>query len=133
MKRIEYTLVEWFLRISLSFSFLSAVADRLGLWSNKYSIFWGNWHNFVQYTHTITSFIHSQFAPILAYAATIFEVVFGVLLLVPYKTHVVARLSGLLLLCFAVSMAITIGIKSPLDYSVFSAAAAAFALSIIAR
>jgi hypothetical protein len=38
-------------------------------------------------------------------------------------------LSGLLLLSFAIGMATGLGIKTPFDYSVFSAAAAAFLLA----
>jgi hypothetical protein len=42
---------------------------------------------------------------------------------------VIAKCSGFLLLGFAVSMAIAINFKAPLDYSVFTASAGAFALS----
>jgi hypothetical protein len=38
-------------------------------------------------------------------------------------------LSGLLLLSFAIGMVTGLGIKTPFDYSVFSAAAAAFLLA----
>ena len=41
----------------------------------------------------------------------------------------VSALSGLLLLSFAIGMATGLGIKAPLDYSVFSAAAATFLLA----
>jgi hypothetical protein len=40
-----------------------------------------------------------------------------------------SALSGLLLLSFAMGMSTGLGIKTPLDYSVFSAAAAAFLLA----
>lgn len=42
-----------------------------------------------------------------------------------------AKLSGYLLLIFALSMSSSTGIKGALDYSVFTAAGAAFALSSI--
>jgi hypothetical protein len=38
-------------------------------------------------------------------------------------------LSGLLLLLFAIGMVTGLGVKAPFDYSVFSAAAAAFLLA----
>jgi hypothetical protein len=38
-------------------------------------------------------------------------------------------LSGFLLLLFAIGMATGLGVKTPFDYSVFSAAAAAFLLA----
>jgi uncharacterized membrane protein YphA (DoxX/SURF4 family) len=51
------------------------------------------------------------------------------LLIVGFKTRTVSALSGLLLLSFATSMTTGLGIKTPFDYSVFSAAAAAFLLA----
>jgi thiosulfate dehydrogenase (quinone) large subunit len=50
---------------------------------------------------------------------------------VGFKTGLFAKLSGFLLLAFALSMTFSTGIKGAFDYSVFSAAAAAFALSFI--
>jgi hypothetical protein len=38
----------------------------------------------------------------------------------------------LLLTIFGISMALTLGMKAPLDYSVFTAAAAAFSLAVMA-
>jgi thiosulfate dehydrogenase (quinone) large subunit len=46
-----------------------------------------------------------------------------------FKTELVAKLCGYLLLLFALAMAFSTGIKSAFDYSVFAALAAAFALS----
>jgi hypothetical protein len=51
------------------------------------------------------------------------------LLIAGFKTQAVSVLSGLLLLLFAMGMVTGLGIKRPLDYSVFSAAAAAFLLA----
>jgi len=64
-----------------------------------------------------------------AWAATVAETLFGTLLIVGFKTQMASVLSGLLLLSFAMGMATGLGIKKPLDYSVFSAAAAAFLLA----
>ncbi len=69
--------------------------------------------------------------PALGALATFAEIVFALALLIGFKTELVARLSGLLLLLFAFSMTFSVGIKGVFDYSVFSAAAAAFALSLI--
>jgi thiosulfate dehydrogenase (quinone) large subunit len=41
-------LVTLFLRLTISASFLSAVADRFGGWSADVSA-WGNWINFLKY------------------------------------------------------------------------------------
>ncbi len=52
MKTTEQKIVEWFLRIALSLGFLSAVADRFGLWGKEVSA-WGNWENFIAYTQKL--------------------------------------------------------------------------------
>ncbi len=40
----------WFLRIALAISFLSAVADRFGLWGSPgaANVAWGDWPTFVE-------------------------------------------------------------------------------------
>lgn len=49
-----------------------------------------------------------------------------------YNAQVNAFLPAVLLALFAVAMAISFGVKEPLDYSVFSASAAAALLSVTA-
>lgn len=120
--------IKIFLRLAISIGFLSAVADRFGMWPKDVSA-WGNWDNFVQYTTTINPWIPSTFIGPLALIATTAEIVFAIGLLLGFKTEIFAKLSGVLLLIFALSMAFSIGIKAPFDYSVFIASAAAFALS----
>jgi putative oxidoreductase len=44
-----------------------------------------------------------------------------------------ALLSGVLLLLFALSMALALGLKAPLNFSVFSASAGALLLSVCDR
>ncbi len=132
MKISEIKIIEWFLRLSLSAGFLSAVADRFGLWSKDVSA-WGNWGNFITYTQTINPFVPISAIPLLAYSATILEIVFAILLLTNFKTTLVARGVGFLLLLFALAMTTSKSIKGPLDYSVFCASASAFALSILVR
>ncbi|HQQ99055.1 MAG TPA: DoxX family protein [Cyclobacteriaceae bacterium] len=122
--------IKIFLRLSLAAGFLSAVADRLGIWSKEVSA-WGNWENFLKYTATINPWMPDALIPAIGFIATAAEVLFAVCLLVGFKTEWVARLSGVLLLLFAVSMTLATGVKGPLDYSVYSAAAAAFALSTL--
>jgi thiosulfate dehydrogenase (quinone) large subunit len=126
----EIKIAEWFLRISLSAGFLSANADRFGMWPKKVSA-WGNWQSFVNYTKSLNPFVPDSLVPFLAYTATGLEITLGILLLTNFKTNWVAKASGALLLLFALAMTLSNSIKGPLDYSVFTAAAAAFALSII--
>lgn len=119
-----------FLRLALAASFLSAVADRLGMWPAEISA-WGNWNSFVEYTAMINPWFPEAAIPALALLATLAEVVFALFLLLGYKTELFARLSGFLLLLFALSMTFSTGIKGAFDYSVFTAAAGAFALSLL--
>jgi hypothetical protein len=51
------------------------------------------------------------------------------LLITGFAIRVASILSGLLLLSFAMGMMTGLGIKTPLDYSVFTASAAAFLLA----
>ncbi len=59
---------------------------------------------------------------------TLLEVVFAIGLIIGMRTKIFALGSAVLLLVFALSMTFTLGIKSPLDYSVFSASGAALLL-----
>lgn len=116
------------LRLSIAVGFLSAVADRLGLWSEDVSV-WGTWENFLAYTSLLNPWAPEEIVSGLGFTASVLEVVFAVFLLIGFKTSLFARLSGYLLLVFAVSMTFSTGIKGAFDYSVFTAAVAAFALS----
>lgn len=123
-------IVKIFLRLALSAGFLSAVADRWGMWSPENSA-WGNWESFVEYTGVLNPWMPEVMIPIAATVATAAEFVFALFLIVGFKTEKTAFLSGVLLLAFAVSMTLYLGVKAPLDFSVFSASAGAFALSLM--
>ena len=120
-------MIKLFLRFAIASSFLSAVADRFGYWPKNNSV-WGNWDNFLAYTATINPYFPEGVIPAMGVVVTFLEVVFAVALIIGFKTELFAKLSGILLLTFALAMMISTGIKSAFDYSVFSAAAAAFAL-----
>lgn len=125
-------IVGLFARLALGLSFLSAVADRFGLWGpyGAKNVSWGNFAHFVQYTGAVTSLFPSSLTVPFAWAATLAETLFGILLIAGFKVRIVSVLSGLLLLSFALGMATGLGVKTPFDYSVFSAAAAAFLLAL---
>ena len=122
--------IKVFLRIGLSFSFLSAVADRIGLWPKDISA-WGNWENFINYTQILNPYLPEFAITPIGYIVTLLETILGILLLIGFKTELSAKISGFLLLLFALAMTFTSGIKSALDYSVLTASAAAFALPLI--
>ena len=124
-------IVRLFARFALGASFLSAVADRFGLWGpyGAKNVSWGDFPHFVEYTRSVTALFPSSLTESLAWASTIGETLFGVLLMVGFKIRVTSVLSGFLLLLFAIGMVTGLGIKTPFDYSVFSAAGAAFLLA----
>ena len=123
-------LIKLFLRFAISIGFLSAVADRFGIWSIEVSI-WGNWNSFLEYTQIINPWFPSSMISTIGITATTAEIVFALCLLFGFKTELFSKLSGFLLLIFAISMALSTGIKGVFDFSVLSASAGAFALSTI--
>ena len=125
--------VRLFARFALGASFLSAVADRFGGWGpyGAKDVSWGNFANFVKYTGAVMSLFPSSLTVSFAWAATISETLLGILLIAGFKIRIVSVLSGLLLLLFAMGMVTGLSIKTPFDYSVFSAAAAAFLLALL--
>lgn len=130
LKRLE-TFSTIFLRLALGISFLSAVADRFGLWGvyGQPNIAWGNYGRFVSYTAKLNWFLPAMAIPAVAIVATAAETVLGLLLVLGWKTRMTALLSGILLCIFALAMTIALGMKAPLNYSVFSAAGGAFLLA----
>ncbi len=130
MENLNHKFIKLFLRLAIAAGFLSAVADRFGMWPREISV-WGNWENFIAYTAVLNPWFPESFAPPLAAIATGAEVLFAICLIIGFKTELVAKLSGVLLLVFGISMAFSVGIKAAFDYSVFAAAAGAFALSAL--
>lgn len=92
-----------FLRLALGVTFLTAVADRFGLCGQfgTPNVAWGEFGRFTQYTGQLNPWAPAALVPGLAWAAT------------------------------AAEMSMGTGIKSALNASVFSAAAAAFALAVL--
>ena len=127
---MQIRIIKLFLRLAIATAFLSAVADRYGMWNEEVSV-WGNWNSFIEYTQFINPWFPASIIPAIGFLVTAAEIIFAVCLLLGYKTELFAKLSGVLLLIFALSMTFSIGIKAAFDYSVFTASAAAFALSLL--
>jgi len=119
------------LRIGLGVGFLSAVADRLGLWGafGQPNVEWGNFSRFLEYTHTLNWYLPAGMILPLGIIATGAEILFGLLLLVGWRTRTAALLSGLLLLTFGVSMTLALGIKAPLNFAVLTGIGGALLLA----
>jgi len=122
--------IKLFLRFAISAGFLSAVADRFGWWQDEVSA-WGNWTKFLEYTQVINPWIPNSMIPVIGFIATAAEIIFALFLMIGFNTEFFAKLSGFLLLLFALAMTFSTGIKGALDFSVFSASAAAFALGLM--
>jgi uncharacterized membrane protein YphA (DoxX/SURF4 family) len=118
------------LRLSLATAFLSAVGDRLGAWGPQAS--WGDWHHFRIYADRLNWYMPAAVQPAAAVLATAGEVIFAIALITGFRLREAAIGSGVLLTIFGISMALTLGMKAPLDYSVFTAATAAFSLAVMA-
>lgn len=124
-----------FLRLALGISFLSAVADRFGLWGayGQPNVSWGNYARFVDYTAKLNWFLPGATILTLAMIATAAETLLGLLLVLGWKTRITALLSGVLLTTFAIVMTMALGVKAPLNLSVFSAAGGALLLGVSAN
>ncbi|MGC4049554.1 MAG: DoxX family protein [Paludibaculum sp.] len=115
-------------RIALGAAFLSGIASRFGLYGKD--VGYGNFANFLNYTAEVNAFMPASTIPFLGWSATIAELVLGLALILGLWPRWTALASAVLLILFGTAMTISQGIKSPLDYSVFSASSAAVLLAI---
>src|SRR5215475_4519098 len=95
-----------FLRLALAAGFLSAVADRFGLWgpAGTPGVGWGAFAPFLTYTGQLLWFLPVGLVPAAGWAATVLEVALAVGLLAGVRVRAFALASGLLLTVFAVVM-----------------------------
>ena len=118
----------FYARLALGTAFLSAVAGRFGLWDRTFDL--KHFANFIQYAGEVNSFLPRAIIPFVAGAATVAETSLGVLLIFGVWLRWTALASAFLLVMFGTAMAISFGLKSPMDYSVFSASSAAVLLAV---
>jgi hypothetical protein len=127
-------LATWTVRVALAVSFLSAVADRFGLWGpfGAARVAWGDFERFTAYTARLLWFLPPSLVAPAAILATGAELILAGGLLVGWRLHWWAFAAAALLLSFALTMSCALGVKAPLDYSVWTAAAAALLLGVVA-
>lgn len=120
------------LRLALSFSYLSAVADRFGIWGEPGSsgVVWGNFENFLNYTAHLNGWAPAGLVPTLGYVATGLEIILAILLIFSIRLKETAYCSFFLLSSFALAMSLTDGIKGAFDYGVFTACFASLLLTV---
>jgi len=116
-------------RLALGAAFLSAVAGRFGLWEHKIDLKYF-FIDFFRYTAEVNSFLPTALIPAIAWTATLAETSLAILLIAGVWKRWTYMASALLLALFGTAMAISFGLKSPLDYSVFSASGAATLLAL---
>jgi uncharacterized membrane protein YphA (DoxX/SURF4 family) len=121
------SLAVWFTRWALGAAFLSGIASRFGWWGP--GVGYRNFDAFIRYTAEVNAFMPVSTIPFLAWAATAAELGFGLALILGLWPRWVALGSAALLALFGLAMTASMGIKEPLDYSVFSACVAALLLA----
>src|SRR5258708_23285237 len=96
-------IVRLFARFALGASFLSAVADRFGLWGphGAKHVSWGDFAHFVQYTGAGMSLFPSSLTVSFACATTTAQPLFGLSLISGFNIPMASLLSALLLVPFA--------------------------------
>jgi uncharacterized membrane protein YphA (DoxX/SURF4 family) len=119
-------------RVALGVSFLLSVSDRLGFYGNpgERGVSWGTFERFLAYAAKVNAFAPASMVPFLGTAATVLELFFGVTLVLGFALRWAAFGSAGLLFLFGSAMAISFGIKSPFDYSVFAAMCCALFLGL---
>ncbi|WP_082281934.1 hypothetical protein [Mycobacterium colombiense] len=119
------------LRLSLAAAFLSAVADRFGWWKPFGQGSWGSMAAFADYAHQLVPFASRWLLTVIVWAATATEATLGVLLLSGWRPKFVGGTTCVVLTVFGIAMAVSLGVETPLSYSVFSAASAAAAYATL--
>ena len=115
-------------RVALGVAFLSAVASRFGLWDGVLDL--KHFVSFIEYAAEVNSFLPRTLIPTVAVLATLCETALGILLILGLWPRWVSLGSAVLLAMFGTAMAISFGLKSPMDYSVFSASGASILLAL---
>jgi putative oxidoreductase len=119
------------LRIAIGVNFGLAVLDRAGLFGPYGSpgVSWGDWPHFVAYTAQVNSFLPATWAPMLAVAATIYEIVLAITLVLGIRTDIFIIAAAILLFMYGVAMTISMGFASQLPYAVIVLFAGAWVLA----
>jgi len=121
------------LRVLVGLDFLGSVADRFGLLGppRAAGVSWGDFSNFVTYTHQVNAFLPASVAPALAVLATIAEISLGLGLVLGLRVRLATVGASMLLLTYGTAMTISLGVASQFHYAVFLLSAGAWALATV--
>lgn len=116
------------IRVLIGLDFLYSIADRFGVLGPYHTagVSWGNWKNFVYYTHVLNGILPAAAAPYLAAAATLLEGVLAICLILGILPRIASLAAAALLTTYIVTMSATSGFLSQFDFAVLLLAAAAF-------
>ena len=123
-----------FVRMALAASFLSATADRFGWWGppGANGVAWGDLEHYEAYVGKLNWFLPQTLIPMIGWIATVAEILAAVALIVGWRLRWSALAAAILLTTFAARMTAALGPKPALDYSVPTAAGAAWLLFAVA-
>ena len=109
-------------RLMLAVIYFWVVADRLGLLgkAGNMGVVWGNFDSFLDYTATLNPWMPRAVSDILGYVATIIEIILGVLLMTGIRLKEASLVSASLLIIFTLSMAVSLGVSTALDFIIFT-------------
>ncbi len=121
----------WLMRVGLGLDFTATTLDRYGIFGpyGTKGVNWGDFQHFIAYTHQVNAFLPASFAPLLAYAANVCEIVLAVALILGICTSLACLATALLLLAYACAMTISFGFTSQFPYAVFLLSAGAWYLA----
>jgi len=121
------------LRIAVGLNFGLAVLDRFGVLGayGSPAVSWGDWGHFVAYTRQVNALLPESFAPALALAATVYEIVLTVTLVLGIRTRVFLVAAAILLFLYGTAMTVSFGFASQLAYGVIVLFAGSLLLSTV--
>jgi uncharacterized membrane protein YphA (DoxX/SURF4 family) len=116
------------IRIMIGVNFIYSIADRFGVLGPYHTVgvSWGNWKNFVYYTHVLNWYVPAAAAPYLAAVATVLEAALAVCLILGILPRVTTLTTAALLSVYIITMSATSGFVSQLDFAVLLLATEAF-------
>jgi uncharacterized membrane protein YphA (DoxX/SURF4 family) len=119
------------LRSLIAADFAYSIADRFGALGPYHTVgvSWGNWKNFVYYTHVLNGFLPAALAPYLAALATLLEATLAICLALGLLPRLATLATAVLLVMYVTTMTATSGFVSQLDFAVLLLASAAFFLA----
>lgn len=120
-----------FLRLTLAFTLLAFVADKLGLFGEPGTptITWGDMDNFSVFLQTMLPFMPENTTQKLAVFFTVMEVILALMLLFGLKVRWAALGTGIYSLVLSMLMLVFVSLKAPFNYSLVLMCGAAFLLA----